>query len=94
MAHGSQLNPLFYHYNGHKVFYWICFLHLESFKDLFCVDVLAHKNPILMLLYLHSQKTAECAHCNLEVMTQLINKHIDLTFVTLCDQAVIYIDDI
>jgi len=39
-----------------------------------------------MLLYLHSQEIAECACCNLEVMTQLINKHINLTFITPCDE--------
>jgi hypothetical protein len=49
-------------------------------------------NPILMLLYLQSQETAECARHNLEVTTQLINKHINLTFMTACDQAVIHTD--
>jgi len=54
-------------------------MHIESFKDLSLVDAMAHEDPILTLLYLHSQETAECARRNLEVTTQLINKHIDLT---------------
>ena len=65
-------------------------MHLESLEDLFHVDVLAHEDPILTLLYLHSQDTAECARQNLEIIMQLINKHIDLTFITACSQAVIF----
>jgi len=65
---------------------------LESLKDLSHVDMLAHEDPILMLLYLHSQEIAECAHNNLEIMMQLINKHIDITFITARSQAVIHIN--
>lgn len=67
-------------------------MHLESLKDPFLVDMLAHEDPILTFLYLHSQDIAECVHHNLEIMTQLINKHIDLTFITACGQAVILIN--
>jgi hypothetical protein len=48
-------------------------------KDLSSFDVMAHEDPILTLLFQHSQETAECAGRDLEVTTQLINKHIDLT---------------
>jgi len=67
-------------------------MHLESLEDLFHVDMLAHEDPILMLLYLHSQEIAECVHHNLEITTQLINKHIDLTFITACGKACIHIN--
>jgi hypothetical protein len=55
---------------------------LESLKDLFCVDALANEDPILTLLCLHSQEISECVCRNLEVTMQLINKHVDLTFIT------------
>jgi len=71
----------------------MCFMYLESLKDLFHVDVLANEDPILTFLYLRSQEIAECAHYNLEIMMQLINKHIDLTFITACHQAVSHIND-
>jgi len=66
-------------------------MHLESLEDLFRVDMLAYEDPVMTLLYLHSQEIAECVRHNLEIMTQMINKHIDLTFITACSQAVIHI---
>jgi hypothetical protein len=72
--------------------YWICFVLLESLKDLFRVFALAHDNPVATLLYLHSQEIAQFARRNSEVTMQLINKHIDLTFITPRDQAVVEID--
>jgi hypothetical protein len=50
-------------------------MHIEWLKGLFRVDTLAHKNPILMLLYVHSQENAGCAVRNLEVMMELINEN-------------------
>jgi hypothetical protein len=55
------------------------FMHLASIKDLSRFDVMAHEDPILKLLFLRSQEIAECDRRNLEVTTQLINRHIDLT---------------
>jgi len=58
--------------------YWICFIHLESFQDLFRLETLEHEDTIFTLFYLHFQEITECDHRNLTM--QLINKHIDLIF--------------
>jgi len=67
-------------------------MHRDSIQALFRVDALEHEDPIVTLFCLHFQEIAECARHNLEVTTQLINKHINLTCITPRDQAVVHID--
>jgi len=45
--------------------------------------MLAHEDSIPTLLYLRSQKFAECTRHNLDCLTSMINKHIHLTYQSL-----------
>ena len=73
MAHGSQLNHQFHPYRGNKT---LQLSFLRSFWIVLGPFPCRHSGTIMShpkLLYLHSQKIAECTRRNLEGTMQMIN---------------------
>ena len=91
-AHGTQLNPQFHHCCGHKALLLALLRAPWIAPGSFARSTLAREDPIQTLLYLHSQDIAECTRRTLEVTTQLIDKHINLTLISLHDEPVVLID--